>query len=200
MCESLKAETQECARRQMFGMMCVLLFYKWLEKKRQKKNGHAQHRRNAIKSFKAKMDAKRTLSDRVADYLTASFGTVLFLSLNALFFTVWILWNIGLFPFIPAIDPFPFGLLTMMVSLEAIFLAIIVLISQNREARIAELREEVELYISTYAETEITKLMYLQTLLLEKHGIDLSGDKELQMMLKHMRGDKIEERLEEEVM
>lgn len=161
---------------------------------------HVLHRRKTIQSFKAKMDAKRSLSDRIADSFTASFGTVFFLSLNAIFFAVWIVWNIGLIPFIPIIDPFPFGLLTMVVSLEAIFLAIIVLISQNREARIAELREEVELYISTYSESEITKLMYLQTLLLEKQGIDLSEDTELQTMLKNLKGDTIEKQLEKQML
>lgn len=156
---------------------------------------HVIHRRNRIQSFKAKMNASRSTSDRIADFLTASFGTVFFLVLNAVFFILWIVWNTGLIPFIPVLDPLPFGLLTMVVSLEAIFLAIIVLISQNREARIAELREEIELYINTYAENEITKLMYLQTLLLEKQGIDISADEDLQLMLKHLEGEKIEKAL-----
>lgn len=141
------------------------------------------------------MDAKRSVPDKIADFLTASFGTVFFLLFNALFFTGWITWNSGLIPSLPVIDPFPFGLLTMVVSLEAIFLAIIVLISQNREARIADLREEIELYISTYAESEITKMIYLQTLLLEKNGIDLSTDKDLHAMLKTLKSEKIEEEL-----
>lgn len=102
-------------------------------------------------------------------------------------------------PGLPSIDPFPFGLLTMVVSLEAIFLAIIVLISQNREARIAELREEVELYINTYAENEITKILYLQSLLLKKHGIDTSEDTEIAEMLKNLEADKIEHELEKQL-
>lgn len=160
---------------------------------------HVVHRRNTIKSFKAKMDAKRSMSDRVADFLTASFGTVFFLVCNAVFFAIWIVWNAGLIPFIPILDPFPFGLLTMVVSLEAIFLAIIVLISQNREARIAELREEVELYINTYAESEITKLMYLVALVLERQGVDLSQDEDLRTMLSHLESDKIEKALEKQL-
>lgn len=145
------------------------------------------------------MNSKRTASDKVADFLTASFGTVFFLLCNAIFFIVWIAWNSGLFPFLPVVDPFPFGFLTMVVSLEAIFLAIIVLISQNRQARVAELREEVELYINTYAESEITKLMYLQTLLLEKQGIDLSEDKDLALMLKKLESDKIQKEIEKQM-
>ena len=87
----------------------------------------------------------------------------------------------------------------MIVSLEAIFLAIIVLISQNRQGKIAELREEIELYISTYAETEITKLIYLQTLLLKKNGIDISQDQEVKDMLESLEPVKIEEELKKQL-
>ena len=152
-------------------------------------------RNEIIKSFKARANAKRSFADKVADALTASFGTVTFFVLNALFFVEWIVWNTVLTPF----DPFPFGLLTMIVSLEAIFLAIIVLISQNREAQIAELREEVELYINTYAEREITKIIYLQTLLLKQSGIDISSDPDIQEMLKELEDEKIEEELEKQL-
>jgi len=164
-------------------------------------SGHdrVSRRRKAISSFKARANAKRSVVDKIADALTASFGTVFFLALNAVFFAIWIVWNTGLIPGLVIIDPFPFGLLTMVVSLEAIFLAIIVLISQNRESRIMELREEVELYINTYAESEITKLIYLQTLLLEKNGIDISSDKEVQGMLKALESDVIEEELKKQL-
>lgn len=156
-------------------------------------------RRDTIRSFKAKVNSKRSISDKLADLMTASFGTVAFLLVNALFFFVWILWNTGHIAGLAPIDPFPFGLLTMVVSLEAIFLAIIVLVSQNREARIAELREEVELYINTYAENEITKVMYLLTLLLEKNGIDLSKDEDLKAMLADIDSDVIEQELEKQL-
>lgn len=148
-------------------------------------------RRKAIQSFKAKLNARRTLTERLADWLTSSFGTVTFFVLNAVFFAGWIALN--------TVDPYPFNFLTMVVSLEAIFLAIIVLISQNREARVTELREEIELYVNTYAENEITKILHLMTLLLEKNGIDVSADKELQAMLKTLREDDIGAELEKQL-
>ncbi len=160
---------------------------------------HVMHRRNTIRSFKARANANRTFADKTADFLTAAFGTITFFSLNLLFFVFWFAWNLNQIPGLTPIDPFPFGLLTVVVSLEAIFLAIIVLISQNRAARIAELREEMDLYINTFSEAEITKIIYLQTLLLEKHGIDLSKDKELQIMLKSLESDKIERELEKQL-
>ncbi len=159
----------------------------------------ASRRDNTIRSFKAKANENRSATDKAADFLTAAFGTISFLSLHAIFFFAWIMWNTGLISGLPVFDPLPFGFLTMVVSLEAIFLAIILVISQNREARIAELREEVDLYINRYAENEITKLIYLQTLLLKKNGIDISEDEDVRQMLKRLESDEIEEELDKQL-
>lgn len=156
-------------------------------------------KRSSLGSFKGKVSIKRSRADRVADFLTESFGTIFFLVSNALLFMVWIVWNLGFIPGVPIFDPLPFGFLTMIVSLEAILLAIVVLISQNREAKIAELREEVDLYINTYAEREITKLIYLQTLLLKKHGISIAKDADIDQMLKNLKSDEIEQELEKQL-
>lgn len=156
-------------------------------------------RRKAIKSFKAKADAKRTAPEKFADLLTAKFGSITFLSLNAAWFATWIIINTGLIPGIVPFDPFPFGLLTMVVSLEAIFLAIVVLISQNREARVAELREEIELQIGTVSESELTKLIKMVVILLEKQGVNTEDDPELKKMLRPFAQAALERELEEEL-
>lgn len=152
-----------------------------------------------IHSLKAKTDAKRSRAEKVADWITAQFGSMTFLAVNLVWFAVWIILNIGLIPGLQPFDPFPFGMLTTMVSLEAIILAIFVLISQNRAAKIAELREEVDLQVDMIAESELTKLMIMVKLLLEKQGIDLSDDPELQKMLQPTDTEQIEEALEEQV-
>jgi len=157
-----------------------------------------KHRRLVIQSFRAKADAKRTLSDKFADKLTSKFGTVLFLGLNALWFFVWIVINTGLVPGVEPFDPFPFGLLTMIVSLEAIFLAIIVLISQNRAAKVAELREEVDLQINSIAETEISKTIMMLGLLLDKNGITIE-DPEIADMVRPIRSADIQRMLEKQL-
>jgi len=156
-------------------------------------------RRKLIRSFKAREDAKRTNAEKFADWLTSKFGSVTFLAANAIWFVVWISINTGLVPGVEPFDPFPFGLLTMVVSLEAIFLAIVVLISQNREARIGELREEIELQISTIAETELTKLINLTVKLMENQGIDVRKDPELKKMLHPVNNAAIERELEKEL-
>ncbi len=76
----------------------------------------------------------RGTQDRIADAITTFAGTMQFVYLHAVWFTVWITFNEGLFGRSAIWDPYPFGLLTMIVSLEAIFLSTFVMVSQNRQA------------------------------------------------------------------
>lgn len=158
-----------------------------------------QRRRKAIKTFKAKADAKRSPTEKFADLLTIKFGSIAFLTINALWFVSWIVLNTNIIPGLEPFDPFPFGLLTMVVSLEAIILAIIVLISQNREGRVNELREEIEIQLNTISEGELTKLMGLMAILLEKQGVNIKDDPELQKMLKPIDSAEIIRQLEQEL-
>jgi uncharacterized membrane protein len=155
-------------------------------------------RRHAIRSFKAKADAKRSFTEKIADFLTAKLGSIAFLISNVACFVGWILWNTGKIPGLEPIDPFPFGLLTMVVSLEAIVLAIIVLISQNREARVNELRDEVDLQINMVTEEELTKLIKLVVTMLETQGVKAADDPELKRLLE-TSNDQIERELEKEL-
>lgn len=157
-----------------------------------------KHHRLVVQSYRAKADAKRTLTDKFADKLTIKFGSVLFLGLNALWFLVWIVLNTNIIPGIEPFDPFPFGLLTMIVSLEAIALAIIVLISQNRAAKIAELREEIDLQVNSIAESEVSKVIELLGILLKKEGVRLD-DPEIADMIRPIRSTDIERILEKQL-
>jgi len=154
--------------------------------------------RQVIHSLKVKADAKRSWSEKLADWMTAHFGSMGFLALNVFWFGLWLVVNSGLIPAIAPFDPFPFSLLTMIVSLEAIILSVFVMISQNRSAKVAELREEVDLHMDIISEAEMTKLLIMVKLLLEKNGIDISDDPELSGMLKPIDPDQVEEALEEE--
>jgi uncharacterized membrane protein len=156
------------------------------------------HKRMA-QSIKAKMDAKRTQAEKVADWVTTRFGSTGFLTFNLVWFSIWIILNVGLIPGVQPFDPFPFGFLTMIVSLEAIVLAIVVLISQNREAQVAALREEVDVYINFQAEQELTKLLEMVALLLEKQGIATADDTVLQSMLMKQNAEELEKELEDEL-
>jgi uncharacterized membrane protein len=95
---------------------------------------------------------------RLSDILTMVAGDIRFVYFNFAWFVVWIIINLNIFPGIPAFDPFPFGLLTMIVSLEAIFLSLFVLISQNRQAERERVRNDIEYDVNVKAELEIQEL------------------------------------------
>ena len=138
--------------------------------------------------------------EKIADQVTSIFGSITFLLLNIAMLTLWILINTNQLKVISVFDPFPFNLLTTLVSLEAIILAIFVLISQNRTAKVDDLREETHLQLNLISEREITKLMKMLAILLERQGIDLSRDPELQKMLKPISEEEIEKKLEKEIL
>ncbi|MCI3270834.1 DUF1003 domain-containing protein [Streptomyces cylindrosporus] len=86
----------------------------------------------------------RGTQDRIADAITAFAGTMTFVYLHALWFAVWIVCNEGVFGKGAIWDPYPFGLLTMIVSLEAIFLSTFVMVSQNRQAARENVRADLD--------------------------------------------------------
>ena len=164
------------------------------------KSGKISRKRHVVKSFEAKLSQQRTFGEKIADFLNRFFGSLSFAVFHVVFFGLWIIWNLGAFPVLRPFDPFPFGLLTMVVSLEAIFLSIFVLVSQNRAAKIDKLRSEVDLQINLTAEQEITKVLALMTQLLKKQGfLDVESDPELQRMLKQIDAWEIEKKLEKDL-
>ncbi len=82
--------------------------------------------------------------DRVADRITAFAGSLHFVYIHAAWFAVWIAINVGALGRSREFDKFPFGLLTMIVSLEAIFLATFVMFTQNRQGRRADIRSDID--------------------------------------------------------
>jgi uncharacterized membrane protein len=152
----------------------------------------------AKQALKARYASKRSRVEVVADRLAKIGSSAGFLAFHVVWFTVWIGWNVGLGGGKP-FDPFPFGLLTMVVSLEAIFLSILVLLVQSREAQIAELREEITLQVILRMEEEVTKTLQLVAGLYTRGGHQLSEDAELQEMLKPLDEKRIEDDLVKQI-
>jgi uncharacterized membrane protein len=120
----------------------------------------------------------RSVQDRIADAITAFSGHMAFVYMHIAWFAVWILLNtgrIGVRPF----DPFPYGLLTMVVSLEAIFLATFVLISQNRLSEEAEHRADLALHIGLLTEHELTRVLQMLDVIQDKMAIENHENSEL---------------------
>ena len=148
----------------------------------------------ALRAIKAAHAADRTLLQRFADKLTRLAASATFFVAHILWFGIWILWNTESFG-LPPFDPYPFGLLTMIVSLEAIFLSTFVLMAQSRESAIAELREEVTLQVNLRMEQEVTKTLQLVAGLYTRQGHQLGADPELEAMLEPLDAEGIEREL-----
>ncbi len=108
---------------------------------------------------------RREVEDRLAGRITDFAGSMRFVYLHTLWFALWIIINagllvamgLGIIPF----DPFPFGLLTLIVSLEAIYLSTFVMISQNRQSAVADARAQADYAVNVRAEAEIARLLHL---------------------------------------
>jgi uncharacterized membrane protein len=108
------------------------------------------------------MQRRRRLQDRISDMITDFAGSMQFVYLHVVWFAVWTIGNLLWWRF----DPFPFGLLTLIVSLEAIFLSTFVMISQNRESARSDFRSEVDF------ETDMLSEVWLEAVA-AKLGIDV---------------------------
>ena len=115
-----------------------------------------------------------TIGDKIADKVTAIAGSTLFLVLNIVWFISWILLNAGFFGNHLIFDEYPFGFLTMVVSLEAIILSVFVLISQNRQSKRAEIRAELDYITDLQADVEITTILGILERLSETQQINIS--------------------------
>jgi uncharacterized membrane protein len=148
--------------------------------------------------FKGRVTEPPGLVDRLADWLSLAFGTMAFLLVNVALFALWIVINVGLVPGVPPFDPFPFNFLTMSVSLEAIVLSVVVLISQNFQGKIADLRSELDFEVNVRAEREITKLVCMMQEVQEHLGMAATDDADLVEMEKDTDLDGLKKSIEEQ--
>jgi uncharacterized membrane protein len=117
-------------------------------------------RHTTSRNVNAEVEDRRSGVEKVADWIAVFSGSIPFLMLHILFFAVWILLNVNWLPGWkpPMFDPFPFGLLTMVVSLEAIILSVFVLLSQSRQAEKDRVRGDIEYEVNLKAELEVAHL------------------------------------------
>ena len=131
-----------------------------------------------ITQLRLKARHERSLQSRIADAITSFSGRMSFVYVHLVWFGAWILLNAGRFGVRP-FDPFPYGLLTMIVSLEAIFLSTFVLISQNRLSEEAERRADLHLHIGLLTEHELTQVLQMLDAIQDKMGVENDEDSEL---------------------
>ncbi len=114
---------------------------------------------------------QRSGADRIADAIADFAGTIAFVLLHLVWFVLWAVVNVGLIPGVPPFDPYPFQLLTMMVSMEGVLLATFVLIKQNRMTQMTDQRDHLDLQINLLSERETTKIIQMLARISAHFGI-----------------------------
>ncbi|HET9787909.1 MAG TPA: DUF1003 domain-containing protein [Pyrinomonadaceae bacterium] len=137
---------------------------------------------------------KRTPTDRLAEKIASFCGSMTFVWIHVVWFGSWLVFNS--IPGIPHIDPFPFTLLTLMVSLEAIFLSTFILISQNLDKRISERRSHLDLQLNLLSEQENTKMIIMLHAIAAKVGADLTHDPQLKALSEETQPQRLIEQIE----
>lgn len=132
-----------------------------------------------IVSLRLKQSQQRGLQDRLADTVTAFAGSMPFVYIHLAWFIAWVAVNTGRLG-LTAFDPFPYGLLTMAVSLEAIFLSALVMITQNRQSDEAERRADLHLQVGLLAEHELTRVIKMLDAIQKRLGVEPGEDNELE--------------------
>lgn len=134
-------------------------------------------RRNieAVAKLEEDFNRNRTLTDRIADTVGGFSGSLPFVVLHVCFYSVWVIGNLGFIPGFRKFDPFPFMLLSFVVSVEAIFLSTFVLMKQNRMGKRADQRAHLDLQINLLAEREMTLVLQMLQRISTRLGVRLSG-------------------------
>jgi uncharacterized membrane protein len=137
---------------------------------------------------------ERTRTDLIAEGIANFCGSMTFVWVHVIWFGGWIV--INLLPRLPHVDPFPFTFLTLVVSLEAIFLSTFILISQNHDTRISERRNHLDLQINLLSEQENTKMITMLQAIAAKVGAEVNEDPHLQALSEETEPEKLVRQIE----
>jgi uncharacterized membrane protein len=161
-----------------------------------------QYNIEAIAKLEHDALGRRTATERVSDAITKLVGNLGFLLAHLILIFTWSL-NLHVIPGVKAFDPYPFGVLALVVSSESVFLTIFVLISQSRMARQSERRSHLDLQVGMLSEQELTTILQMLQKLCEHVGVNVDSSKqEVQSFSKttdvHKLASELQDKLPEE--
>ena len=139
--------------------------------------------------------ANRSRADRMAAFIAGFCGSIWFVWLHVVLFAGWVGFNV--WPGSAHFDPFPFTFLTLMVSLEAIFLSSFIMISQNYELRVSERRNQLDLQINLLTEQENTKMLQLLARIARQVGVQDVDDHAIRILTENTDPEKLIAQIEE---
>jgi uncharacterized membrane protein len=159
-----------------------------------------QYNIDAIAKLEHDALGRRTATERVGDVITKLVGNLGFLLAQLILILAWSLANLHLIPGVKAFDPFPFGVLALVVSSEGVFLTIFVLISQGRMARQSERRSHLDLQVGMLSEQELTTILQMLQKLCQHVGVNVDSSKqEVQSFSKTTDVSKLASELEDKL-
>ncbi len=150
-----------------------------------------------VRKLEEATHAEKTASERVAEAIAAFCGSMTFVWVHVIWFGLWIVINVV--PGMKHIDPFPFTFLTLVVSLEAIFLSTFILISQNHDAKISERRNHLDLQINLLSEQENTKMLEMLQAIAEKVGAEIKDDADVELLAQPIEPEKVAAQIKQHV-
>ena len=145
-----------------------------------------------VVAIEKKQKDERTIGEKLSEAIALFCGSMVFVYVHIIWFGGWIIFN-SVLPYFH-FDPFPYTFLTLVVSLEAIFLSTFILISQNHETQVTERRNQLDLQINMLAEQENTKMLELLQAIAEKVGVS-SKDETMVALLEPMEPAKLVEQI-----
>ena len=151
----------------------------------------------ALVAAHKRAEQKKSISEQVADAICKFAGSMVFVYIHVIWFGAWIVANLNIFGLRP-FDPYPYGLLTMIVSLEAIFLSTFVLVSQNRQAKLGDERADLDVQIDLLAEHEVTRILSLVSAIAKKLDVPVSAEPEIKELEQDIEPDVLLKELEKE--
>lgn len=159
----------------------------------------AEENVRAVARIHQREEQRRTLAQRVGDRVTAIAARESTVAIHIVWFALWIAANTRVLPITP-FDPFPFALLTMIVSLEAIFLSLFVLASQNRLTEEADRRAHLDLQVDLLAEQEMTLILQMLRELCDHFGLEqTTRSRKFLELAKHTDIGQLAERVEKNI-
>ena len=151
-----------------------------------------------IQALEAREHEKATTADHVADAIAHYAGSITFVLINGLVIGSWVAANL-LLPQHARIDPFPFPLLTLVLSIEAIFLSIFILMSQNRAARVSDKRSHLDLQLNLLSEQENTKMLLLLERIGQAVGADTATDPDVKVLVQATKPEALSRQIDEAI-
>lgn len=149
----------------------------------------------AVIEHAAEEERSKPTADRVAMAIWRFAGTMNFIYFHVVLYGIWSAIDLGWIPGIPNFDP-TFTIIGSTAAVEAIFLAIFVLMAQLRMADTADKRNQLDVQVSLVAEQEITHILRLVAAMGERMGIEEARDPEIQELLRDLKPRDVLERIE----